>query len=58
MGGTDQMLDAFTTIIQIAAMMVAIYAVQILLRMREEEVRSRLEPVLAAAVSRWRWMMS
>ena len=57
--GTDQMLDAFTTaIIQIAAMMVAIYAVQIVLRMREEEVRSRLEPVLGTAVSRPRWMMS
>ena len=36
----------------------AIYAVQVLLRMRDEEARGRLEPVLAAAVSRPRWMLA
>jgi ABC-2 type transport system permease protein len=36
----------------------AIYAVQALLRMRDEEARGRLEPVLAAAVSRPRWMLA
>ena len=46
-----RVLDAFTTaIIQIAAMMVAIYAVQVVLRMREEEVRSRLVPLLLRLV--------
>jgi ABC-2 type transport system permease protein len=37
---------------------VAIYAVQVLLRMREEEARGRLEAVLSSAVSRPRWVMS
>ena len=51
------MLDAFiTSMIEIAGMMAAIYAVQVLLRMREEEVRGRLEPVLAGAVTRPRWV--
>lgn len=59
MGGSNDMLTAwFTSMIEIAAMMVAIYAVQVLLRMREEEARGRLEPVLASAVSRPRWAMS
>ena len=59
MGGSDNMLHAwFTSMIEIAGMMVAIYAVQVLLRMREEEARGRLEPVLAGAVSRPRWVMS
>jgi len=59
MGGTGQMLDAFfTSMIALAGMAVAIYAVQVLLRMREEEVRGRLEPVLAREVSRPRWVMS
>ena len=59
MGGSDDMLHAwFTSMIEIAGMMVAIYAVQVLLRMREEEARGRLEPVLASAVSRPRWVMS
>ena len=39
-------------------MAVAIYTVQILLRMRAEEADGRLESVLAASVSRPRWMMS
>lgn len=59
MGGSDNMLHAwFTSMIEIAGMMVAIYAVQVLLRLREEEARGRLEPVLAGAVSRPRWVMS
>ena len=36
----------------------AIYVVQVLLRMRDEEARGRLEPVLAGAVSRPRWMLA
>jgi ABC-2 type transport system permease protein len=59
MGDSSDMLTAFfTSIIEIAGMMVAIYAVQVLLRMREEETRGRLEPVLAGAVSRPRWVTS
>ncbi len=59
MGGSNDMLTAwFTSMIELAAMMVAICAVQVLLRMREEETRGRLEPVLAGAVSRPRWAMS
>jgi ABC-2 type transport system permease protein len=37
---------------------VAIYAVQVLLRMREEEARGRLEVILSRAVGRPRWVMS
>ena len=52
------MLHAFmTSFIEMAGMMAAVYAVQVLLQMREEEVRGRLEPVLATGVSRQRWMM-
>ena len=59
MGGTSHLLDAFySSMIELAAMMVAIYVVQVLLRLREEESRGRLEPVLAGAVSRSRWVAS
>jgi ABC-2 type transport system permease protein len=58
-GGTNAMIDAwFTSMIEMAGMAAAIYAVQVLLRMRDEEARGRLEPILAAAVSRPRWAMS
>ena len=59
MHGTGQMLDAwFTTLVVMGGVAVAIYAVQVLLRMREEEARGRLEPVLSSAVGRPRWMLS
>ena len=59
MGATSDMLDAFaTSMVEMAGMLAAIYVVQVLLRMREEEARGRLEPVLAAAVGRTRWAMS
>jgi ABC-2 type transport system permease protein len=59
MGGSDQVLDAYrASIIEMAGMAVAIYVVQILLRMRAEEADGRSEAVLAAAVSRPRWMTS
>jgi ABC-2 type transport system permease protein len=58
-GGTHQMVDAFrSTMIAMAAMMVAIYAVQVLLRMRAQEAEGPLEPVLATGVSRLRWVAS
>ena len=57
--GTSQMLDAwFTMLIVMGGIAVAIYAVQVLLRMREEEARGRLEAVLSSAVSRPRWALS
>lgn len=59
MAGTEVMLDAwFTLMIELAGVMAAIYAVQVLLRMRSEESQGRLEVVLGCAVSRPRWVMS
>jgi ABC-2 type transport system permease protein len=59
MGGSGVILDAYrSSAIQMSAMAVAVYVVQILLRMRAEEADGRLEPVLATAVSRPRWVMS
>jgi ABC-2 type transport system permease protein len=58
MGATSRLLDAwFTSMIEMFAIAVAISVVQVLLRMRHEEARGRLEPVLAAAVSRPRWAL-
>jgi ABC-2 type transport system permease protein len=55
-GGGDQILDAYrASIMQMAGAAAAIYTVQVLLRMRAEESGGPLEPVLAAAVSRFRW---
>jgi ABC-2 type transport system permease protein len=59
MGGSEQIVDAYrASVIAMAGMAVAIYAVQILLRMSSEESDGRLEPVLAAAVSRPRWLIA
>lgn len=56
-GGSDQILDAYrASVLQMAGIAVAIYTVQVLLRMRSEEARGQLEPVLATAVSRPRWL--
>ncbi|MFD7007363.1 ABC transporter permease [Rhodococcus jostii] len=58
-GGTTNMVDAyFAAIFGMMAIAVAGYAVQALLRMRGEESAGRLEPVLATAVSRPRWMLA
>jgi ABC-2 type transport system permease protein len=57
MVGTDQIADAYrTSIIQMAGMFVAIYVVQILLRTRVDELGGTLESVLAAGVTRPRWV--
>ena len=59
MGGSEQIIDAYrASIIEMAGMAVAIYAVQVLLRIRSEEAEGRLEPVLAAGVSRSRWLIA
>lgn len=57
MGGSDAILDAYrAAMISMAGMTVAIYAVQVLLHMRAEEADGPLEPVLAAAIGRHRWV--
>ena len=59
MGGSDQIVDAYrASVVSMAGMAVAIYAVQILLRLRSEEVDGRLESVLATSVSRPRWLLA
>lgn len=56
-GGSEQILDAYrASVLQMAAVAVAIYAVQVLLRPRAEEVDGVLEPVLAGAIRRSRWL--
>ena len=56
-GGSDVVVDAFlTSIIQMAGMFVAMYVVQVLLRARVDEAGGTAEPVLAASVTRPRWL--
>ena len=58
-GGVSDLIDAyFAAIFAMMAVAVAGYAVQALLRMRGEETAGRLEPVLATALSRPRWMLA
>lgn len=55
-GGSDQVVDAYqVSMIQMAGMFVAMYAVQALLRMRVDEAGGTLEPLVAAGVTRTRW---
>jgi putative exporter of polyketide antibiotics len=59
LGGSEEILDAYrASVLQMAAMGAAIYLVQVLLRMRGEEADGPLEPVLATAVGRARWVAS
>ncbi len=59
LGGSDEILGAYrASVLQMAGMAAAIYAVQVLLRMRAEEADGPLEPILATAVSRLRWAAS
>jgi ABC-2 type transport system permease protein len=56
-GGTDVVVDAYrVSIIQMAGMFVAIYVVQVLLRMHVDESGGTLESVLAAGVTRAGWV--
>jgi ABC-2 type transport system permease protein len=58
LGGGDNLVDAyFATTMSLVGIAVTAYAVQSLLRMRDEET-GPLESVLATAVSRPRWMLS
>jgi ABC-2 type transport system permease protein len=56
-GGIDQVVDAYqVSIIQMAGMFMAIYVVQVLLRMRVDETGGTLESVLASGVTRTGWL--
>ncbi len=56
-GGSHVILDAYrTSIIEMAGMFVAVYVVQVLLRLHSDEAGGTLEPLLATHVSRWRWL--
>ncbi|MGH3911671.1 MAG: ABC transporter permease, partial [Pseudonocardiaceae bacterium] len=58
-GGGGSLRDAyFAAIIGMIGLLSTGYAVQALLRMRAEEAGGSLEPVLATAVSKPRWMLS
>jgi len=57
LGGTDQILDAYrASVAQMAGVVVAMYVVQVLLRMRGDEADGPMEHVLAGAVGRVRWV--
>ncbi|HEX6233298.1 MAG TPA: hypothetical protein VFZ63_09230 [Jiangellaceae bacterium] len=56
-GGDADLLGAYwASMMQIAGMAVAIYAVSLLLRLHRDEAQGTLESVLATAVSRLRWL--
>jgi len=56
-GGKADLLGAYwASMMQIAGMAVAIYVVTVMLRLRHDEAEGLLEPVLATAVSRLRWL--
>jgi ABC-2 type transport system permease protein len=57
LGGSANLVDGYlSAIITIGAITACGYVVQALLRMRAEEAGGTLEPVLATAVSRSRWL--
>src|SRR3954452_8875786 len=59
MGGSHVLIDAYRgSMAQMAGMFVAMYVVQVLLRMRSEEASGTLEPVLATGVTRTRWVLA
>jgi ABC-2 type transport system permease protein len=59
LGGAGQLTDLYFAVsLGLAAIVVAAYATQALLRLRSEEAAGRAEPILATAVSRTRWMWS
>ncbi len=59
MGGSARLVDAFLAALAgIYGMLVSLFGVQALLRMRAEETAGRIEPVLATRVGRLRWAAS
>ena len=56
-GGNVDLVGAYwASMTQIAGMAVSIYVVTLLLRLHHDEAQGTLEPVLATAVSRLRWL--
>lgn len=56
-GGKVDLLGAYwASMMQIAGMAISIYVVTLLLRLRHDEARGTLEPLLGTAVSRLRWL--
>jgi len=56
-GGDVDLLGAYwASMMQVAGLAVAAYAVTLLLRLHQDEARGTLEPVLGTAVSRFRWL--
>lgn len=59
MGGAGHLSDLYLTLVNaLAAFGAAAYGVSSVLQLRAEETQGRLEPVLAAPVSRWRFAWS
>lgn len=59
LGGSDNITDALLgALMFFMAITIAAFAVQSLQRLRSEEAGGQLEPVLATATSRQRWMLS
>jgi ABC-2 type transport system permease protein len=59
LGGQQALVDSYLSFtMALAALVVAVYLVQSLLRMRGEETAYRAEPVLATPVGRLRWAAS
>ena len=58
-GGSAALVDAYlATAFGFLSIVIAAYAVQSILRMHGEESSGRLEPLLATALPRWKWMLS
>ncbi|NYI07861.1 ABC transporter permease [Allostreptomyces psammosilenae] len=59
LGGAQGLVDAYlAAVIGIIALIVAVYAVQAVLRLRAEETATRAEPLLATTVRRVPWAVS
>jgi ABC-2 type transport system permease protein len=57
LGGTENLVEGYlSAILGIGVLIACGYVIQALLRMRSEEAGGTLEPVLATAVSRTRWV--
>ena len=59
LGGQNALVDAYlASLMLLAGLVAAAYAISTLLRLRSEETAGRAEPVLATAVGRVRWGLS
>lgn len=57
LGGTTALEQAFITVaFTLLGVVTAAFTISLALRLHQEETGGRAEPVLAAAVSRWRWL--